>query len=159
MNLAPHGQLKLSGILRLHKVFDATIFRIVFSLASLEKRQYLCAFFHCTRKFPVRIRRSVSASIVFRVHSIQIVQFILSQNEREEISINCSNNKHNELRALINYYLTYNNYTKPELALKVGISPASFYRKFKDPNTFTFSEIQKLFDTLKLTEDQKLKVV
>ena len=24
MNLAPHGSLKLSGILRLHKVFDAT---------------------------------------------------------------------------------------------------------------------------------------
>ena len=25
MNLAPHGSLKLSGILRLHKVFDATL--------------------------------------------------------------------------------------------------------------------------------------
>jgi hypothetical protein len=77
----------------------------------------------------------------------------------EAKSINSSNKKHNELRALINYYLTYNNYTKPELALKVGISPASLYRKLKNPSTFSFWEVQKLFEILQLTEEQKLKVI
>ena len=64
-----------------------------------------------------------------------------------------------ELRGLVSYYLTKYNYSKPELALKVGISPASLYRKLDNPKTFTFGEIQNLIEILNLTPEQKLKVV
>lgn len=64
-----------------------------------------------------------------------------------------------ELRGLVSYYLTKYNYNKSELALKVGISPASFYRKLDNPQTFSFGEFQKLKDILNLTPEQILKVV
>ena len=64
-----------------------------------------------------------------------------------------------ELRGLVSYYLTKYNYNKSELALKVGISPVSFYRKLDNPKTFTFGEFQKLIEILNLTPEQKLKVV
>ena len=67
--------------------------------------------------------------------------------------------KHAELRAHVCYYLSYHNYKKSELALKIGISSATFYRKLRNPSSFTFEEIQKLFNILKLTNDQILKVV
>ena len=70
-----------------------------------------------------------------------------------------SDNRASELRALVSYYLAYHNYKKPELAMKMGVSTASFYRKLKDPKTFTYKEILQLFDVLNLTEEQKLKVV
>ena len=70
-----------------------------------------------------------------------------------------SNLKHSELRALVGYYLIKWNYSKQDLALKIGISPASLYRKLNDPEAFTFGEFQILIDILNLTPEQKLKVV
>ena len=70
-----------------------------------------------------------------------------------------TDSRFSELRALVGYYLEYNNYTKPELALKMGVSTATFYRKLLNPNSFTFEEIVKLFNILKLTSDQILKVI
>ena len=64
-----------------------------------------------------------------------------------------------ELRALVSYYLTKYNYTKSELALKVGVSPASFYRKLDNPKKFYLDEFLKLLEILNLTPEQKLKVV
>ena len=64
-----------------------------------------------------------------------------------------------ELRAQVSYYLTKYNYSKSELALKVGISPASLYRKLDNPKTFSFGEFLKLIEILNLTPEQKLKVV
>jgi len=78
---------------------------------------------------------------------------------KEDDHITTFDRKTNELRALISYYLAYNNYTKPELALKIGLSSASLYRKLNNPNTFDFGEIRELFNVLKLTDEQILKVV
>ena len=64
-----------------------------------------------------------------------------------------------ELRGLVSYYLAKYNYTKPELALKIGISPATLYRKLDNPKSFTFGEFLKLLEILNLTPEQKLKVV
>jgi DNA-binding phage protein len=64
-----------------------------------------------------------------------------------------------ELRGLVSYYLTKHNYSKSQLALKIGISPATLYRKLDNPKTFTFGEFLKLMEILNLTPEQKLKVV
>ena len=67
--------------------------------------------------------------------------------------------KNKELRALIAYYLTKSGYTKKELALKLGICPASLYNKLKKPETFTIFEFRKLSDLMQLEENEILMVV
>lgn len=64
-----------------------------------------------------------------------------------------------ELRGFVGYYLEKYNYSKSELALKIGISPATLYRKLDNPKTFTFGEFLKLLEILNLTPEQKLLVV
>ena len=78
---------------------------------------------------------------------------------KEDDFITTFDKKTPALQAEISYYLTYNNYTKPQLALKLGLSPASLYRKIKAPATFTFGEIRELFNVLKLTDAQILEVI
>ena len=53
--------------------------------------------------------------------------------------------KNEELRCLIAYYLERSGYTKKELALKLGISSATLYNKLKNPDSFTLGEVRKLF--------------
>lgn len=67
--------------------------------------------------------------------------------------------KNRELRALIAYYLTKSGYTKKELALKLGICPASLYNKLKRPETFTILELRSLIDLMELQEEEILMVV
>ena len=57
------------------------------------------------------------------------------------------------------YYLTKSGYTKKELALKLGICPASLYNKLKKPETFTIFEFRKLIDLMQLEENEILMVV
>ena len=66
--------------------------------------------------------------------------------------------KNKELRGQIAYYLETSGYTKKQLALKLGISPASLYNKLNNPDSFTFGEVRKLSEWMGLNED-KLKMV
>ena len=67
--------------------------------------------------------------------------------------------KDKELRALIAYYLERSGYSKKELALKLGICPASLYNKLKNPEGFTLLELRELFKLMELGERQILQVV
>jgi len=63
------------------------------------------------------------------------------------------------LKAEISSYLIYSGYNKEELALKLGISRASFYNKVNDLDRFTFREISELFQILKMDDEKKLKLL
>ena len=63
------------------------------------------------------------------------------------------------LNAHIEYYLIMSGYSKEEVAIKLGISLASFYNKVKDINKFSYPEIVKLFSLLKLDDETKLKLM
>lgn len=63
------------------------------------------------------------------------------------------------LKAEISSYLIYSGYNKEELALKLGMSRASFYNKMNNIDKFTFKEITKLFNILKLDDETKLKLL
>lgn len=63
------------------------------------------------------------------------------------------------LKAEISSYLIYSGYNKEELALKLGMSRASFYNKVNDLDRFTFREISELFQILKMDDEKKLKLL
>lgn len=65
----------------------------------------------------------------------------------------------NELRAQIEYYLAYRNYNMSELAVKVGLSSTTFYRRYEAPHTFKITEFIKLANTIGLTEQEILKIM
>ena len=67
--------------------------------------------------------------------------------------------KNQELNAKIAYYLVKSGYKKPELAVRLGISTASFYNKLKNPDTFTFKELRNLFSIMKLTEQEIVRII
>ena len=58
------------------------------------------------------------------------------------------------LKAEISSYLIYSGYNKEELALKLGMSRASFYNKVNDLDRFTFREISELFQILKMDDEK-----
>lgn len=49
--------------------------------------------------------------------------------------------------------------TKSDLALKLFMSKASIYNKLNDPDSFTFKELKLLFQVLKFTQDEILRVI
>lgn len=63
------------------------------------------------------------------------------------------------LKAEISSYLIYSGYNKEELALKLGMSRASFYNKVNDLDRFTFREISELFQILKMDDEKKLRLL
>lgn len=67
--------------------------------------------------------------------------------------------RNNELRGQIAYYLSMSGYTKAEFAEILGMSPASFYNKLKNPDTFKLSEFNLLLEYLNLDPGTKLKLI
>lgn len=63
------------------------------------------------------------------------------------------------LKAEISSYLIYSGYNKEDLALKLGMSRASFYNKVNDLDRFTFREISELFQILKMDDEKKLRLL
>ena len=63
------------------------------------------------------------------------------------------------LRAKIAYFLTFQNYTKKDLAVKLGMCPASLYNKLNDPDSFTVKELKKLFQIMGLSSEEKLQII
>ena len=70
----------------------------------------------------------------------------MSKAERER--------KNKELQVLVSGYLIRSGYNKKELAVKLGMSTASLYNKLNDSDKFTFLEIRKLFNIMRLTPTQ-----
>lgn len=50
-------------------------------------------------------------------------------------------------------------YNKHELAILIGFSHASLYKKLNDPEGFTLKELRRLFTVLKFTDEEKLNVI
>ena len=67
--------------------------------------------------------------------------------------------RNNELRGQVAYYLTMSGHTKGELAEMLGMSPASFYNKLKNPETFKLNEFNLLLEYLDLDSATKLKLI
>lgn len=70
----------------------------------------------------------------------------MSKAERER--------KNKKLQVLVSGYLIRSGYNKKELAVKLGMSTASLYNKLNDSDKFTFLEIRKLFNIMRLTPTQ-----
>lgn len=62
--------------------------------------------------------------------------------------------KNKEFIVLVNCYLIRSGYKKKDLAVKLGISPASLYNKLNNCDKFTFLEIRNLFNIMRLTPNQ-----
>lgn len=67
--------------------------------------------------------------------------------------------RNNEIRGQVAYYLTKSGYTKAEFAEMLGMSPASFYNKLKNPDTFKLNEFILLLEFLNLDASTKLKLI
>ena len=63
------------------------------------------------------------------------------------------------INAEIEYYLKWEGYTKEQLATKLGISLASLYNKVKDVDKFTYKELRRLCNVLKLSDETKLALI
>lgn len=66
---------------------------------------------------------------------------------------------YNELRGQVAYYLSVHGYTKEEFAEMLGMCPASFYNKLKNPDTFKLNEFILLLEFLNLDASTKLKLI
>ncbi len=64
-----------------------------------------------------------------------------------------------ELNAKVSYYISYNGYTKTYLARLCGMSLTTFYTKLRNPKKFSVEEIAKLAKALKLSDQDKLKLL
>ena len=67
--------------------------------------------------------------------------------------------RNNELKCQVACYLIRTGYTKAEFAEMLGMSPASFYNKLKNPDTFKLNEFFLLLDFLNLDTNTKLKLL
>ena len=63
------------------------------------------------------------------------------------------------LRAKIAFYLELRGYTKKDLAIKLGMCPASLYNKLNDPGSFTLNEFTKLLQLMGLSDEEKLQII
>lgn len=68
-------------------------------------------------------------------------------------------NRNKEIRGQVSYYLTVSGHSKAEFAEMLGMSPASFYNKLKNPDTFKLNEFNLLLEYLNLDSDTKLKLI
>ena len=64
-----------------------------------------------------------------------------------------------ELNAKVSYYVSYNGYSKAYLASLCGMSLTTFYTKLRNPKKFSVEEIAKLAKALKLSDQDKLKLL
>ena len=67
--------------------------------------------------------------------------------------------KHDRLRKTISLKLIEWNYSKTELATMLNMSLASYYNKVKNSDTFTYRELQTLFEGLRFSDDQLRQVI
>lgn len=63
------------------------------------------------------------------------------------------------ISAEIEYYLKWEGYTKEQLATKLGMSLASLYNKVKNVDKFTYKELRRLCNVLKLSDETKLALI
>lgn len=63
------------------------------------------------------------------------------------------------ISAEVEYYLKWRDYTKAQLATKLGMSLASLYAKMKDIDKFTYPEIRRLCAILELNDEKKLALI
>ena len=68
-------------------------------------------------------------------------------------------NRYKELQALINSYLTLTDQNKDDLAKLLGISRATFYRKYNNPENFTYDEIVFLVKLMDIEDHIKIKLI
>lgn len=59
------------------------------------------------------------------------------------------------LKSIIAAKLVIYGYTKEELAVLLSMSPATFYRKLSNPDTFRVKELRKLFEACNFTKEEK----
>ena len=59
----------------------------------------------------------------------------------------------------IERYVIWTGYTKAELATKLGMSQASLYNKVKNVDNFTYKDIRRLCNVLKLNDETKLALI
>jgi DNA-binding Xre family transcriptional regulator len=59
----------------------------------------------------------------------------------------------------IERYVIWTGHTKAELATKLGMSQASLYNKVKNVDNFTYKDIRRLCNVLKLNDETKLALI
>ena len=59
----------------------------------------------------------------------------------------------------IERYVIWTGHTKAELATKSGMSQASLYNKVKNVDNFTYKDIRRLCNVLKLNDETKLALI
>ena len=60
-----------------------------------------------------------------------------------------------ELSKLIKRYLNIRCKSNTDLAKKLGISRSTYYRKIEKPTEFTYAELKKIFDFLKIPTTER----
>ena len=59
----------------------------------------------------------------------------------------------------IEHYVIWTGHTKAELATKLGMSQASLYNKVNNVDNFTYKDIRRLCNVLKLNDETKLALI
>ncbi len=59
----------------------------------------------------------------------------------------------------IERYVIWTGHTKAELATKLGMSQASLYNKVNNVDNFTYKDIRRLCNVLKLNDETKLALI
>lgn len=68
-------------------------------------------------------------------------------------------NRYKELQSLISAYLILTGQNKEDLAERLGMSRATFYRKYNNPENFKYYEIVSLVRLMDVEDQVKLRLI
>jgi hypothetical protein len=65
--------------------------------------------------------------------------------------------RHTRFRAAVSHQMImYGIDSQEDLSKRCGITHTTFYRRMKDPETFTNGELRKIYNVLHFTDEQRL---